>query len=253
MEVLVLGSGTGVPWPGRAPSSVLVKARSKNLLLDMGPGALQRLTQEGVDWQALDAILLSHLHPDHTLDLWAYFFASRWPGFARKEEVVLVAGRGLADLAQGLKAGYGDWLQPRPGLIRRIFLDPAQKNRLELFPGLGLETAPAAHPGQAMSFRLATGDKSLVYSGDTDYSEEVVGLSRRADLFILECAMPEGSKLQGHLTPSEAGRMAARAGAERLVLTHFYPETEGCDLLGPARKEFKGQVALAEDGLRIEV
>ncbi|MBW1713256.1 MAG: ribonuclease Z, partial [Deltaproteobacteria bacterium] len=95
MEVLVLGSGTGVPWPGRAPSSVLVKARSKNLLLDMGPGALQRLTQEGVDWQALDAILLSHLHPDHTLDLWAYFFASRWPGFARKEEVVLVAGRGL--------------------------------------------------------------------------------------------------------------------------------------------------------------
>jgi ribonuclease BN (tRNA processing enzyme) len=92
--------------------------------------------------------------------------------------------------------------------------------------------------------------RSLVYSGDTDFSENLTLLAKGADLFICESALPDGQKVAGHLTPSEAGKMAARAGVGTLVLTHLYPECEGVDLVGQSRKHFDGRVVVAQDLMR---
>ena len=76
-------------------------------------------------------------------------------------------------------------------------------------------------------------------------------LARGADLFICESALPDEQKVEGHLTPSEAGEMAARAGVGTLVLTHLYPECEGIDLIGQCRKTFGGPVLVAKDLMQL--
>ncbi len=253
MEVLILGSGTGVPWRQRAACSVLVKTKGLCLLLDMGPGVLRRLSEEGLDFQELDAIFLSHFHPDHTADLWPYFFATRGSSFERAEEVVLVASEGFLSLAAGLEAAYGRWVKPREGLLRTVLLDPLKRHFLEPLPGLNLDAAPTLHTPHSLAFRLEAKGRALVYSGDTDYAPELIALSQGADLLILESALPEGMKVEGHLTPALAGRLAAEAKVKTLVLTHFYPETAGQDMLTPAQKEFGGPVILAADGMRLRV
>ena len=95
---------------------------------------------------------------------------------------------------------------------------------------------------------MEAGSRSLVYSGDTDVSDSLVALARGADLLVLEAANP--FKVPGHLTPGEAGRLAARAGARRLLLTHFYPPCDAVDVVALAAQEFAGEIIRAEDGLQ---
>ena len=70
----------------------------------------------------------------------------------------------------------------------------------------------------------------MVYSGDTDYSEDLIRLAQGADLLICECSLPEEMKVEGHLVPSLAGRIASEAGCRKLLLVHLYPECEGRDI-----------------------
>ncbi len=94
---------------------------------------------------------------------------------------------------------------------------------------------------------------SLTFSGDTDYCREIVELARGTDLLILECAHPDDRKVEGHLSPTWCGRIAAEAEARALVLTHFYPACEGEDLIGPCAKEYPGSITIAEDLMTISV
>ncbi len=253
MEAIILGSGGAVPRPDRTPCAVLVMAAGLNLILDLGSGVLHRLAQEGVDYDDLDAILITHYHMDHTLDLWAYFFAAQMPGFTARGQVTFIAPEGFETLQAGLEAAYGHWAVAPPGLLDVHLIDPNAFHSLQPAPGLEVKTAPANHKPESVAYRVEADGKSLVYTGDTDYSESIVELAQGAELLIAECSMPEDFKKDGHLIPSLAGRMAAAAGVERLVLTHLYPETDGCDLITPARKEFGGEILVAEDGLRLKV
>ncbi len=109
------------------------------------------------------------------------------------------------------------------------------------------------HTDVSLAYRIDAAAGSIVYSGDTDYSEDLIELACGADLFILECAFPEGQKVKGHLTPSLAGDMAARAGVKMLLMTHFYPACRGNDLMSPCQKQFPGKIILAEDLMRLRV
>jgi ribonuclease BN (tRNA processing enzyme) len=82
-------------------------------------------------------------------------------------------------------------------------------------------------------------------------SDSLVELARGADLLVLECANP--FKVPGHLTPEEAGHVAAQAGVKRLVLSHFYPPCDEMDVVALAAKKFTGEIIRAEDGMRLEV
>ena len=99
---------------------------------------------------------------------------------------------------------------------------------------------------------IQTEDATLVCSGDTDYSQDLILLSRNADLLICEAALPDGKKVEGHMTPSLAGDIAAKAGVKKLVLTHFYPECDKVDLRAQCRKTYSGPLVLARDLLEME-
>lgn len=251
MQAVIIGSGGAIPQPDRTPCSVWVTAAGKNLVFDLGPGVLSRLAAEGLAHDQIEAILISHFHMDHTLDLWAYFFAAQIPGFPITGPVMLVAPPGLSKLEEGLRAAYGHWAAPPPGLIDRVRVEPARPASRELFPGLTLAHGPASHKPESTAYRLEADGRSLVYTGDTGPSDELIALAAGADVLITECSFPDDKPLEGHLTPTLAGRLAARAKVGRLVLTHLYPPTDGQDLVTPAEKAFGGPVMVAHDGLRL--
>jgi ribonuclease BN (tRNA processing enzyme) len=251
MELIVLGSGTGVPSLRRGSPAYAIKASGRLLLLDLGSGACRALLRHNLNFSQVDLIALSHLHPDHTGDLVPFFFASHYAlGYTRKEPFWLLVARGFKDFHERLKAAFGPWVEAPPGLLQLQELDPDGPDQF-VWEGLTIKSAPVNHIHGSLAYRVEAGGRSLVYSGDTDVSDSLVNLARGADLLLLECANP--FKVPGHLTPAEAGRMAARAGVARLVLTHFYPPCDEVDVTALAAGEFSGEIIRAEDGLRVKV
>jgi ribonuclease BN (tRNA processing enzyme) len=93
----------------------------------------------------------------------------------------------------------------------------------------------------------------MVYSGDTDYSDNLVTLANNANVLICESALPDEMKVSGHLTPSLAGEIATRANVGKLVLIHFYPECDQTDIESECRKSYTGPLILARDLMNINV
>lgn len=251
IELTVLGSGTALPTATRSPSGYLVRGDGFRFLLDAGPGTMGRLARAGTSIDEIDLVFVTHFHPDHTLDLMALIFALTNPRFHESyERLTIVGPEGIEELYQGMRALYGRWMEPVTyELVRRV-AEPGMR-----FPGgVTVSPFPMRHTRSSVGYRIEHDDGTvLAYSGDTDYCEAAVELGRDADLFVLECAFPEGEHRDGHLTPALAGKIAAAAGCRRLLLTHFYPECDGSDLIGPCAAWYHGEILLAADGLRLEV
>lgn len=251
MEYFVLGSGTAVPHPRRGSAGHLVRHGGLTLLVDVGPGTLQKLAALGVSLAEPDVVAFTHLHLDHTAELAPLLFALRNPGIGRTKALTLIGAPGFRDFHRGLHRLYGSWVEPGDYPLR---VEEISRRPASLGPAV-LSAFPVAHAPESVAFRIedAGAGKALAISGDTDVCEGLVEAARGADLAVFECSFPEERKVEGHLTPGEAGRIASRAGARRLLLTHFYPECEGADLLGQCRRTFSGEILLAEDLLRVPV
>jgi ribonuclease BN (tRNA processing enzyme) len=248
MELIILGSGTGVPALNRGAPGFLVKTENQSLLLDGGSGTLQRMLQAGVTYKDLDAVLYTHIHPDHCADLVPVIFACKYQEEPRTKDLLIIGGRGFRDYFEGLRWIHGSWIEPQTFHIhvREVAAD-------EMTIGDFRVTAlPLDHMPESVGYRITSPQgRSLVYSGDTDYCPNIVELARGADLLLLECSFPDGKKVPGHLTPALAGRIAHEAECKRLCLTHFYPPCDHADIKGASRQVFKGEVLLAEDMMRI--
>jgi ribonuclease BN (tRNA processing enzyme) len=117
-----------------------------------------------------------------------------------------------------------------------------------------VDALPVERDAESLAFRITSpSGQSVVYSGDTDYSDNLIVLAKDADLLICESAFPDQFKVDGHLTPSIAGKIATRANVRKLVLTHFYPECDQADIKKQCRKTYSGSLVLAEDLLKIEI
>ncbi len=252
--VTILGSGTCVPSLQRSSCSVLMQIGPTRLLFDSGPGTMRRLLEAETTIFDLDYIVYSHFHPDHSAELVPLIFATKYPdGNRRQFPLTIIAGRGLTDFFAGLKAVYGEWIELADGLLQFIELD----NRISdsrNFNNFAIESAPVDHNPESVAYRVTGADgSSVVYSGDTDFSENLIELAKNADLLICESALPDSKRVKGHLTPSMAGEMATRAGVKKLVLTHFYPDCESVDITQECRKTYEGPLLLAEDLMEITV
>ncbi|MEE8359822.1 MAG: ribonuclease Z [Candidatus Omnitrophota bacterium] len=248
-NLLVLGSGTGIPNVKRGAPGYLLTAKGKNILLDSGPGTLQRLIRYGVTYQDIDYILYTHFHPDHTLDLAAILFAARNGINPRKKDLVVIGPRGFNGFYDRLLALYPTAINPQS---YKFVVKEMEEGELDI-GGLKIRTKPVAHAEGSVGFRIdISGGSSLAYSGDTDYCENMVKLARRASLLILECSAPDEYKVAGHLTPSIAGKIASLADPKKLLLSHLYPICDRYPILRQCRKHFKNKVMIAKDGMNIK-
>jgi len=251
MELIIIGSGTGVPSLRRGAPALAVRTAGRLLLLDLGSGTLRSLLRYGLNFSDIDLLALTHLHPDHVGDLIPLFFATRYAlGYTRRQSFTLLAARGFGVFHGKLQEAFGQWVEPPVGLMEVRELSPDGPDEVR-WEGLVVRSAPTNHTAGSLAYRVEAQGRSLVYSGDTDLSPSLVELAKEADLLVLEAANP--FKVEGHLTPAEAGRLARQAGARRLLLTHFYPPCDEVDVAALAAVEFQGEVLRAEDGLRLTV
>jgi ribonuclease BN (tRNA processing enzyme) len=253
-SVVILGSGTIVPSLARSACSVLVRIADSRIVLDTGPGTMHQLLSAETTIFEVSHILYSHFHPDHIGELVTFLFATKYPDPSRRTlPLTLVGGTGFSRLWEGLRAVYGNWMELGASLLTRHELADPEKEVLA-FDNFALHACKAAHRPESLAYRIALADgRSMVYSGDTDDCEDLVALARGTDLFVCECSMPDEMKMPGHLTPSLAGRIAAAAGAKKLVLTHLYPPCETVDLIAQCRRTYGGPVEIARDLMTIDI
>jgi len=253
-EVIILGSGTCVPSIRRAGPAQCLRTNGITILIDSASGTLRQLLRAGIRQDQVDLILYTHFHPDHTGELVPFIFASKYgPGFNREKPVFVWGPEGLNDLLRGFEGAWGEWAIPAADSI--IFEEiPVAMKTSQQFPPLTISTIHTNHTPRSLAYRIDTpSGKGIVFSGDTDFCQEIIDISTGADLLVLECAAPEGRKVQGHMTPSEAGTVAREAAVKRLLLSHFYPECDQSDLLTPCRAQYDGPVILAEDLMRMVI
>ncbi|OEU87225.1 MBL fold metallo-hydrolase [Streptomyces abyssalis] len=253
MKLTVVGCSGSFPSAESACSSYLVEAGGYRLLLDMGNGALGELQRHSGLYD-LDAVALSHLHPDHCIDMCGYFVARYYRHEGGRCEPIPVYGpRGTE---RRLTVAYGD--TPSDSAMSEVFDFRALTagGAFELGP-FSVRTEEVAHPVESYAFRVTHREsgRTLVYSGDTGTCGALTELARDADLFLCEASFTDGKEdIPGlHLNGREAGECAQDAGVERLVLTHVPPWTDAKVNLRDAKDVFEGPVELARPGAVYEL
>ena len=247
LEVCVIGSGAGIPNPRRRPPALVVRLKGHLLLFDCGAGTIWGLAEAGLDYRDLDYLWLTHFHPDHTAGLVPLLFAARSPFYGRNKPLYVGGARGLQDFYNRLRGVYGSWIELDPALLTLEEIDHAATTAMNFNFGR-LLTLPMAHTKESLGYRLESKDGFiLAYSGDTEYCENAVTLAKDADFFFCECSFPDDLKSKGHLTPEGAGRVAHEADCKSLILMHLYPACDEIDVVEACRKEYSGDIVLAED------
>jgi hypothetical protein len=162
MELTVIGSGTGVPSRRRGSPALAVQGASWLTLLDLGSGTLRALLSYGLNFNAVDVLALTHLHPDHVGDLIPFLFATRYAlGYTRTQPFTLLAARGFKEFHGKLKEAFGQWLEPPAGLMDLQELSPTGPDHWRR-EGLMVRSAPTNHTDLSLAGRQALAPHPLL-------------------------------------------------------------------------------------------
>jgi len=275
MRLIPLGVSGSFPGPATPASSYLVRvpaaeaaaagheARDWNVLLDLGNGAFGAL-QGYMDPMALDAVSISHLHPDHCADLSGLYVYLRYHpvhGSLRaghKRAPLPVYGPTTAERHVALSYG----LSEGESMANDFDFRPWAEHASVRIGPLTIEPHRVFHPVETYGVRVtgpssSGGTTTLAYTGDTDACASVVELARDVDLLLSEAAFLEGRddvvERGIHLTGHRAGQLATDAGARRLLLTHLPVWNDPAESLAEARKTYAGPVDVAVPGTVYEI
>jgi ribonuclease BN (tRNA processing enzyme) len=246
VRLTVLGACGAWPAAGDACSGFLVEHDGFRLVLDLGYAALPRLL-ERVAAHEVDAVFVSHGHPDHCADLHPLLRA-RSMGERSAAPLPVYAPTGALDAVLALDG---------PGALADAYrvtgFSPGDDLRIGPFAAA---TALLPHWVPNAGLRLSAGGASLAYTGDTGPSPDVVGLARDADLLLAEATYPDAvpDSSAAYLTSArQAARQARQAGARRLWLTHLWPGTDPEAARRAAATEYEGDLAVAGPGLTTDL
>ena len=276
LQITLLGTGNPRPNLERFGPSILIEAGGQRLLVDAGRGAAQRLFEIGQrpSLIGLDAVLLTHLHSDHTVglpDLWL----TGWL-FGRARPLPLIGPAGTSQMAAHLTQAYA-WDIATRLKDERLPSDGVRFEARDIAPGVvwdreGLKvTAFTVDHGEvaapALGYRVDYQGRSAVLSGDLRYDERILTHARGVDVFVLEVMSPEvearrgqvdpaamASVLRRHISPDQAGTLFTKAAPRLAVFSHIVPSPATADDLVPvARKTYAGPLAVGYDLMTIVI
>jgi ribonuclease BN (tRNA processing enzyme) len=259
MRLTVLGKSPSWQDAGGACSGYLLEDGDTAVLVDCGNGVFSKLRSRR-DYCAVDAVVISHLHADHFLDLVPYSYAltfaprqqpvpvDRWPGTDHPARPRLIAPPGAGETFRRVVGAWGS-----EELIERAFLleEYEQRSRPEVGPlRFSFHSVPHFTETFAIAVESRHGSERLVFGADSGPSDELVEFAHGADLLLVESTLPrpERSGQRGHLTPREAGEHGRAAGVRRLVLTHLSDELDALWARSEAQEAFGGPVHVAREG-----
>ncbi len=238
----VVGAGPAfTDRPGATGAAYLVRADQTAILLDLGQGSFPRLAGL-MDPGTLDAVVVSHLHPDHFVDLVPLRHYLRWgPSHPRRVRVLGPAGLGARI----------DALHAEPGFSAAALDIEALQSGLRAIGSLHLQSARVTHAGESYGFRVASGDgPGLVYSGDCGRAGDLEALIQPGDDLLCEVSFGPGPVPPdaAHLDGPKVGELASRTGVARVLLTHLLMRFNPNETIASVRGSFGGPVELVEPG-----
>ena len=255
MKITFLGTGVAIPQQGRVQSGMIIEIDSKPILFDCGGGVLNRIFESSYNHTDIDTIVLSHLHLDHVADVLCLIKAN-W--LCDKTDVTIFGPEGTQEWISGLLEVY-DYMQGK------VNISVTEVAAGEVFTPDGVNCkitcASGVHSIPSLGYRIESGGATVVYSGDTEPCDSIMGLCSDGDVDVLvhECSFPIGFEVTNHTTPDMLagyiGEHCREINVDRLYLTHLYPhmqghEEESVELL---QQYFKGRARVASDLLKIEV
>lgn len=257
MKLTIIGCSGSFPGPNSPASCYLITqeyaGRTWRIALDLGSGALGAL-QRHIALETLDAICVTHLHPDHYMDLCGLHIAVRWrPGGWPAERIPVY---GPVGTDERLATAHG--IDPDPGMHTEYDFHTWQPGESVRIGPFTLTPHTVRHPIEepyALRVEAVADDgtvSTLTYSGDTDSCEGLIEAARDADVFLCEAAYQDGrdDHFDGiHLTGKRAGEAAAEAGVGRLLLTHIPAWTDPQVVHESAGRHYDGNVAVVADGV----
>jgi ribonuclease BN (tRNA processing enzyme) len=257
MRVTVLGGSAAGGNDGAGGSGYLVETDQAAIVLDLGPGTLPELRTHS-NYRTLDGIVISHLHVDHVLDLPALRYALSFNPVKPDRKIRLWMPPGgeafLRDLGRALDID-GDGTTFFSTVFDVAEYDPAQTVTIA---DATISFAPTIHylPCWAMRVSASGANGDLFYSADTGPAADLAGLASGCAVAVIESTFinptNEPFNTRGHLTATEAGELAERAGAKALVLTHLCEEFGFDNYRERASEVFEGRIELARPGLTVE-
>jgi ribonuclease BN (tRNA processing enzyme) len=232
LRLTVLGSSGSYPGPGQACSGYLLQADKTNVWLDAGPGTMANL-QEHIGLDGVDAIVLSHAHPDHWSDIEGFFVACRY--VEERSGIPVYAPHGLQELLR----------VPSPTSPTFVWHEIGDRDKVTIGP-MRLTFSRTDHMIETLAARVDVDGRSLGYSADSGAGWSLDELGPGLDLALCEATFlkdREGS-IQ-HMSARQAGATARAAGVERLMVTHVWPTINPADTRAEAEEAFGGPVQLA--------
>lgn len=274
IKVTLLGTGTPPPVMNRFGPSILVEAGNKKLLFDAGRGSMQRLMQTGVRWQDVQGVFFTHLHSDHVVgfpDLWL----TGWlvvPG--RSLPLHVWGPRGTADMVSHIEKAFAydvhmresDEHAPEEGV--RIIAKDIEEGVVYDEGGVKVTAFEVDHGlvRPAFGYRIDYANRSIVLSGDTRFSENLIRHARGVDLLIHEVIAPDSLRRFGvpperfkaivarHTTPEKAAEVFNATKPRLALYSHIGdPGATAQEVIPPTRLTYSGPLELGEDLMVIEV
>lgn len=247
MRLTVLGSNGTYPTPGHPASGYLVSTGAITVLLDLGPGVFVEMRRRIA---VPDAVILTHVHPDHCADLFPLFNSLRF-GAPDVERLPVFAPPGLADrFAAFLGAGDGHEFH------RILAFDEVGPGDERIVGDMALRFGAATHPVPALVVRAEAGERTIAYSGDTGPGGDLESLAQATNVLLCEASLqgePGEGRYPYHLHACEAGEIAGRAGVGRLIVTHVPPTLDPNVSVAEAAARFDGPVLHAVPGMEEDV
>ena len=242
MRLTVLGSSASCAGPGQACAGHYVEGGGARVLLDCGNGVLSNLGRV-TDPLALDAVFVTHNHPDHYVDLYGLQSMARYAPEGAAGPIPLYLPAGLFERMQLLLSERG----------AREFAEafvpvPLVHGESVVVGGLTVTAHLVQHTAPTFALIVRADGARLVYTADTAPCDGVFEASAGADLLLAEATLPERfASASPHMTATQAGALARDAGAGALVMVHVWPTNDREQMVVLASKNFGGPVTVARE------
>ncbi len=242
-EAIIIGAGTAIPVRNHSPASIYLKSKNFNALLDVGPGTFSKLPLYTIDLFKLNSIFISHLHPDHVLDLATYFLIQVNTNDKKKIPINIFGCKGIKKLITQLGKLFPDIaiLNPYPN-IQELAEESFNIGEIQV------RTVFTKHTTNSIAFRFDAPNDSFVYTSDCTYRKELEDFCTDTKVLVSECSYPDNYNTKDHLNAKTLGLLAKNAHVKCLYVTHCYPQALKQNIKKQIQKYYSGLIYIAQDG-----